>query len=214
LEVAVATAFPYLLSTGLISKILDKITEARRPDRFTQDFLETKLGFSGGSAMPMIPLLKRIGFLASDGTPTPIYDRFRNPDTRGEAMAEGMRTGFKELYDANEYAHDLTKEKLSALITQLTGAEKDSRATRATVATFQNLKPFADFDKQSAEKVVAVVEDPPPKPAPPAPQAIQPPSNVDLKLSYTINLNLPETTNPDVFNVIFKSLKEHLLSEK
>jgi hypothetical protein len=193
---------------------LDKITEARRPDRFTQDFLETKLGFSGGSAMQMIPLLKRIGFLASDGTPTPMYDRFRNPDTRGEAMAEGIRTGFKELYDVNEYAHDLTKEKLSALITQLTGAEKDSRATRATVATFHNLKPFADFDKESVEKAVTVREDPPPKPAPPVSQAIQPPSNVDLKLSYTINLNLPESTNPDVFNAIFKSLKEHLLSEK
>jgi hypothetical protein len=35
-----------------------------------------------------------------------------------------------------------------------------------------------------------------------------------LKLSYTINLNLPESTNPDVFNAIFRSLKENLLSEK
>ena len=34
---------------------------------------------------------------------------------------------------------------------------------------------------------------------------------VELKVGYTINLNLPETTNPDVFNAIFKSLKEHLL---
>ena len=73
-------------------------------------------------------------------------------------MAEGIRTGFKELYDVNEYAHDLTKEKLSALITQLTGAEKDSRATRATVATFHNLKPFADFDKESVEKLLLFVK--------------------------------------------------------
>jgi len=32
-----------------------------------------------------------------------------------------------------------------------------------------------------------------------------------VHLSYTINLNLPETTNIAVFNAIFKSLKEHLL---
>lgn len=208
-----AAAFPYIVSPGLIAKILEKITEARRPERFTQDFLETKLGFSGGSAMQMIPLLKRIGFLASDGVPTAIYDRFRNADTRDDAMAEGLRAGYKELFDANEYAHELTKEKLSALITQLTGAEKDSRATRATVATFHNLKQFADFDRKPVERAVVVRDDPPPAQTPPSPP-VQPPSNVDLKLSYTINLNLPESTNPEVFNAIFKSLKEHLLTER
>jgi hypothetical protein len=204
--------FPYMVSPGLISKILQKIIEARRPDRFTQDFLETKLGFSGGSAMQMIPLLKRIGFLASDGTPTEIYDRFRNAETQGEAMAQAMKIGFKELYDANEYAHDLTKEKLSALITQLTGAEKDSRATQFSAATFQNLKSFADFEKKSAAKPVAARVEPPA--AHPGALPLQNPSNIDLKLSYTINLNLPESTNPDVFNAIFKALKENLLSGK
>jgi len=34
-----------------------------------------------------------------------------------------------------------------------------------------------------------------------------------LNLSYTINLNLPATTNPEVFNAIFKSLREHLLGQ-
>jgi hypothetical protein len=37
--------------------------------------------------------------------------------------------------------------------------------------------------------------------------------DVQFRVGYTINLNLPETTSPEVFNAIFKSLKEHLLSE-
>jgi hypothetical protein len=61
---------PFLNATGLVTKILDKIIEASQPERFTQDFLSTKLGFSGGSARPIIPLLKKLGFIASDGTPT------------------------------------------------------------------------------------------------------------------------------------------------
>jgi hypothetical protein len=73
---------PYMASPGLIPKILTKIEEARRPDRFTQDFLGTKLGHASGSAKPIIPLLKRMGFLNSDGTPTALYDRFRNADTQ------------------------------------------------------------------------------------------------------------------------------------
>jgi len=47
-------------------------------------------------------------------------------------------------------------------------------------------------------------EDPPPPPPP-----IQNPTG--LNLSYTINLNLPETSDVEVFNAIFRSLKENLL---
>lgn len=61
---------PFMNAYGLVPKILDKIIEAQQPERFTQDFLSTKLGFSGGSARAMIPLLKRVGFLSSDGVPT------------------------------------------------------------------------------------------------------------------------------------------------
>ncbi len=34
-----------------------------------------------------------------------------------------------------------------------------------------------------------------------------------ISLSYTINLNLPTTTDQAVFNAIFRSLKEHLISD-
>jgi hypothetical protein len=34
---------------------------------------------------------------------------------------------------------------------------------------------------------------------------------IGMNLSYTINLNLPPSTDPEVFNAIFKALKEHLL---
>ena len=32
-----------------------------------------------------------------------------------------------------------------------------------------------------------------------------------ITVANTINLNLPETTNPEVFNAIFKALRENLL---
>jgi hypothetical protein len=35
---------------------------------------------------------------------------------------------------------------------------------------------------------------------------------IGMNLSYTINLNLPQSSDPEVFNAIFKALKEHLLS--
>ena len=202
---------------GLIPRVFSKIQEARRPDRFTQDFLETKLGFSGGSARAVIPLLKRMGFISSDGTPTKSYDQFRNSDTQGSAMGDALRAAYSELYERNEYAHDLTKEKLSGLITEITGASKDDTTTKCTVSTFLALKDFANFEDEQArgqtdtfrspERVPASIRDETPGTQPPEASS----EDVKLALSYTINLNLPESTNPDVFNAIFKALREHLL---
>jgi hypothetical protein len=97
---------PYLTTPGSAPKILNKIIEARTPERFTLDFLETKLGFKGGSSRPIIPLLKRIGFLTDDGVPTEIYRQFRNESTRGKAMANALQIGYSEIFAMNEYAQD------------------------------------------------------------------------------------------------------------
>lgn len=39
------------------------------------------------------------------------------------------------------------------------------------------------------------------------------PTQKGINLSYTINLNLPATKDIDVFNAIFKSLKQHILDQ-
>lgn len=218
-----AAKLPYMASPGLVTKILTKIQEARKPDRFTQDFLETKLGFSGGSARPIIALLKRMSFLNSDGTPTPLYDRFRNVTTQGPAVAEGIRNAYAELFDRNRYAGDLSKEKLKALIVEVTGAAHDDRTVELTLSTILKLKDLADFDATdyasaedhtSAATNSAVINRAGHEPAINRPHAIvEQTDDVGLNLSYTINLVLPETTNPEVFNTIFKSLKDNLLKK-
>jgi uncharacterized protein DUF5343 len=199
---------PFMNASGLVTKILDKIIEASQPERFTQDFLSTKLGFAGGSARPMISLLKKLGFLASDGTPTPLYSQFRNPENRGAATYQGLRAAYKEIYDRNEFAHELPKDKLKNLVVELTGMEPDNQSVGAIVSTFLNLKAYANFDKppSAGNGKVTVIEKGDP---PPPPQPAQNPTG--LNLSYTINLNLPETTDVEVFNAIFRSLKENLL---
>jgi Family of unknown function (DUF5343) len=88
---------PYVPSYGNITKALQAIQKAQTPDRFTVDFLETKLGLKGGSARPVIPFLKKTGLLASDGSPTSLYKRFRNTAQSKRAAAEALRKGFAPL---------------------------------------------------------------------------------------------------------------------
>ena len=213
---SITSKLPYMVSVGLIPKILEKIQNAKRPERFTQDFLETKLGHSGGSARPIIPLLKRMGFLGTDGVPTVLYDQFRNPETQGFAVAEGMKKAFTELFDRNEYIYDLSRDKLTGQVIEITGGTKDDSRTKAIVGTFSALKELADFEGEEPQNLVSEQKSEVVPSIQPSNNTEDIPStpnkeNIELRVGYTINLNLPETNDPEVFNAIFRALRDNLL---
>jgi hypothetical protein len=195
---------PYLQAYGNITRTLDKIKTAQVPPRFSQDFLETTLSLSGGGARPVIPYLKRTGFLGSDGTPTELYRRFRNDTQSGAAAAEALKTGYSALYEVNEYIHDASDADLKGVVVQVTGSERTSSTVNAIVGSFKALRAYADFDAPAAavESVRAEETVSPSRSTTPA---------GSIRLGYTINLNLPATSDIAVFDAIFKSLREHLL---
>jgi hypothetical protein len=212
-----ATKLPYLASPGLVPRILQKIQEAKRPERFTHDFLETKLGFSGGSARAIIPLLKRMGFLNPDGTPTNLYNQFRNLDTQGYAAAQGIRNAYQELFERNEYANELDKDGLKSLIVEITGASYDDRSLDLTVSTFEKLKAFADFEASPIDRPTAAdiqISHQGPSEKPPLDASLNRGQDVGLNIAYTINIVMPETTNPEVVDNIFRSIREKLLGQQ
>jgi hypothetical protein len=210
---------PYLASPGTVKTVLDKIIEARTPERFTQDFLETKLGAKGGSARAIIPLLKRVGMLEQAGSPTELYRKFRNTETSGAAMAMAIRHGYAELFERNEYAHELGKPKLLELINEISGNEKGNSADNFTASTFMNLKEYADFDMllDEDEKPTATTAIPQAPLNDALAHAAQPTATRQgrgegpLTLAYSINLHLPETDDIKVFDAIFQSLNNNIL---
>lgn len=200
---------PFMNATGNVKKILDKIKVAKTPDRFTHDFLSETLGFTGGSSRPFISLAKRIGLLNADGSPSDLYRRFKNSSQAGAAMAEAIRKGYPELYARNEQAHKLNKKELEGLFLEVTDLEQDSSTLRALVGTFDTLRSYADFSAsggdESVETPLVALETPSPNGQG---QELQ----TDLRFGYTIYLNLPNTSDQAVFNAIFKSLRENLLT--
>lgn len=199
---------PYVTAYGNIKKTLDKIQAASTPERFTHDFHATKLGMTGGSARPVVPFFKRIGFIGSDGAPTDLYKQFRGTDAqRGAAAAEGLRRGYRPLYEINEYAHELDEPALKALIVQVTGEEKKSRTVNLIAKSFGALNSFANHDAVAEDDFTESHED-----EEESADAKGSPGRAALGLNYTINLQLPATSDIGVFNAIFKSLREHLLA--
>ncbi len=200
---------PYVTACGNITKALEKIKTAQTPPRFTQDFLKTKLGLTGGSARPLIPFFKRTGLLGGDGVPTERYKRFRNPGQTGKAAGEALKEGYRSLYEVNEYVHDASDEDLLGVVVQATGLEPTSGTTKAIIGSFKALKDFAIFEV--GEDVESQNEDDAADTSDDEGGGERVVLKEGLGLSYTINLNLPGTSDIKVFDAIFKSLKEHLL---
>ncbi len=205
---------PYMNAYGYIPKVFDKMITAKTPPKFTQDFMKSVLGVTSSSARPIIPFMKRLGFLTSDGAPTSLYAQFRTKSSRGEAAAQALLTGFAPLFDSNEYIYKDDDDKLLDTVIQITGMESTSQSAKAIVASFKAVNEYADFDsaeRDNLSKPESETYDT--EHAETISQSAE--SNNEfaskLGLSYTINLNLPATSDIAVFNAIFKSLKENVL---
>jgi hypothetical protein len=159
-------------------------------------------------------VLKKLGLANADGSPNDVYKKFRNPSSSGAAIASAIRHAYAPLYKRNEFMHELGDSDLLGLIVEETGQSHDSPAVKLTLSCIKHLKAFANFGaKPEQEQATVGGSDQPTSSKPPAP--LHPPERktVGLNLGYTINLNLPATSDPEVFDAIFKSLKEHLLRD-
>jgi hypothetical protein len=207
---------PYMNKYGVIPKVLEKIKTAATPERFTQDYLKTKLGFNSGNYMPFIPFAKRIGLIQMDGTPSDLYRAFRNPNESGKAMAKMIRRGYAELFTRNEYMHELDRPSLEGLLIEACGLEPGSGTLRSIIGSLEGLKTFARFDAEPQNGADDDGEDSEQGDETGIDNEKQPPAGrngLGLNLAYSINLVLPKTADVAVFNAIFKSLRANLLNK-
>lgn len=220
------THLPYLQRPGSLKTALERIRTAATPERVTGDFVSGTLNLKGGTGAALIPYLKKVGFVAADGAPTEIYKTFRNQSRSGVAAAAAVKYGYAPLGQVNETFFKLADKDLKDLILQVTGAAADNTAAKLSLLTLKTLMSFADFKAVKADEAEGTAEEAKGQQSRSTQtefvklgadtgrgeQVSGVPGRVGLNLAYTINLNLPATTDQAVFNAIFKSLREHLLS--
>jgi hypothetical protein len=198
---------PYLSTPGTITTVLSKIQPAVTPDKFDRNFLEDTLGIKGGSYRAFIPFAKRIGLLTQEGAPTDLYKRFRTEGHESTAIAEAIRTGYRPLFLSDERANALGQSEFKALVIRVTGYEASSSSLSQVIACFNKLKEWAKFDGKHTAAIATE------QAAAETGKGEKPVKKGGLSISYTINLNLPESSDPKVFAAIFKALREHMLTE-
>lgn len=200
---------PYSTSPGVLKKALEQIIPAERPDKFGSNYMETILKLTGGSARAVPPFLKKMNFIAADGTPTVLYSKFKTDGGRSQAAYEGLRNAFGELFKRNEYVHKADEAGVKDIIVEITGLKKSDSVVRMMYQSFDAVRSFISGEV-SGSPVAENSE------RPTHDEASVPPTSgqagpLPIGLSYQINIILPETENIGVFNAIFKSLRENLL---
>lgn len=211
--IEMAAEFPYMNAVKNVGPILTRIQEAGAPPKFTHEFLRTSLGFSSSNDRGIITVLKNLGFLAADGTPTDRYHQFRAGGQGRRALAEGLRDGWSELFLADQHAHEKSAGQLTELFKTVTG--KSESVSKKMATTFKTLADAADWShppsspKPSPEEITPEESTTIKARTPPAPNGAVPTKGVSLH--HDVHVHLPATSDVAVYRAIFRALREELM---
>ncbi|MGH3118797.1 MAG: DUF5343 domain-containing protein [Gaiellales bacterium] len=197
----------YLTVAGNIKPILEDIGKAGVPPKFTYDFLK-QLGHPSSANRPVIGVLKAIGFLSDNGTPTDRYRRFKDPNQAGAAMAEGIREAYADVFTVDQQAHSRNATELTGIFARL--SDKGQAVNKKMASTFKVLVELADFGAPVVPQTLngEAPAGPPDRPAE-EPKETARPAGV-MALRHDVHVHLPVTTDIKVYDAIFRALRENL----
>jgi hypothetical protein len=210
-----ALASQYVQVYGQFPQFFEAIAAGQAPERFTVQHLKD-IGFNSTNHRALIPMLKELGFLSADGAPTTRYHDYRNHALSKGVMGEALKEAYSDLFVIRTNPKEEDRALIEGKFKSTHNATE--RAAKLMTNTFFALLDLADLKVPGAgtiintpptetKGVVPSSEDAVPKPngGQPTPQLTSP------SLHYDIQIHLPATKDVEVFNAIFKSLKENLL---
>jgi hypothetical protein len=213
-----ALANAYVNVYGQLGEVFNRIAEGQAPEKFTVQYLKD-LGFSSSNYRAVIPLLKALGFLTPEGVPTSRYLEYRNTARSRRVMGEALREAYGDLFTIKA---NPTEDDFDLIEGKFRSAHNASTTTaRLMASTFYSLLGLADVSNPVLEPAAPKNEEPKvveikPNIEVPARKNLDEPrlsrsGNSSPTLHYNIQIHLPATKDVEVFNAIFKSLREHLL---
>jgi Family of unknown function (DUF5343) len=204
----------YLTSLKNLGGILNSIIGAQAPDKFTTRFLES-LGYSSAPDRLVIGVLKSLGFLADDGRPLQRYFDYLDQSRSAIVMAEGVKEAYADLFKVNKAADKLSKVDIFNKLKTLTQGQYSEAVLNKMSTTFSSLCSHADFDAMpiAIEPIeVSLANDDsqvPPSTSTPSAGITRGAFSIG-GLVYNIELVLPESRDPKVYDALFESLRKHL----
>jgi hypothetical protein len=202
----------YVQTLGQLPDLFREIRQGQAPEQFTTQHLKD-LGFTSSNHRLFLPLLKSLGFLTADGKPTPRYHDYRSDEhTAKSVMGQALKEAYSDLFVLRSRPSESDKALFEGKFKSVHNTT--DRMAKMMASTFFTLLPLADIDGASKRAEPKKDAEPPKDEAPAKPRdetAALPARRTNTSLHYNIQIHLPATKDIEVYNAIFRSLKEHLL---
>jgi hypothetical protein len=209
----------YLITTKNVKAFFDSLIGAKAPDSFTQKFIEN-LGFGSSNDRLFIPVLKGLGFLDENASPTDLYFKFLDQSESKKVLASAIEQAYGDLFAVNKEAYKMELSDVKGKLRSITQGKHSENVIGLMAATFKALCEYADWQEKvthppkKQETIIFSQKDSP---------DIKPESTVEEleidispkikkpEFHYNIQVHLPESRDEAVYEAIFKSLRKHLL---
>jgi len=208
----------YTQKPGAIPEYFQTIRKAEPPERFSHSFLQN-LGFKSTNDRSLISILKELGFLDENGAPTERYYEYLDETQSEKVLAQGIKEAYSDLFQVNKEAYELSNDAVKNKLKTLYSGDKSNQVIGRIASTFTSLCEIADFEELERSKKPKAKKEPEQKekekkqkekPEPPS-RSDDSQTGMSLdSMQYHINIILPESKDPEVYDAIFKSLKTHL----
>lgn len=205
-----------------MAEFFEKLHEGQAPSTFNREFLKD-LGFASSNWHAFSSLLKGLGFLSADGTPTSKYMDFLDKTRWKTVLGEAVKDAYSDVFvlKSNPTAGDLGMISGKYKSTYNMSDTSADRAARTFLALYElSDKSVFTATKRAESKTVpeTVVENPAPDEPRIEPSKVEKEIPVfdqskakTVGLNYNIQIHLPATKDIEVYNAIFKSLREHII---
>lgn len=191
-----------------LPKVFKAVREGTAPDKFNQQYL-VDLGFGGSNYRVLIPLLKDLDFLSADGVPTQRYRDYLDSSRSSKVLGEAVREAYSDIFTITRSPSKSDREKIAGKFKSSFNLS-DLQAER-NANTFLALAELSDFSEEIAEAEGAQSSGGDTQPAEPIGNHTSAGSGRVIGLKYDIAIHLPATKDIEVYNAIFKSLRDHLV---
>ena len=201
----------YLTSVKNLPDIFAAMQGAQAPDKFTQSFLES-LEFKSTSDRLIIGMLKALGFLDDAGKPKDRYFRFLDQTQGAKVIAEAVRDAYQDLFKVSVKANEMTKSDVINKLKTLGQGQIGDAVLDKMAMTFTALVKLGDFQPTLAASSAPTTQDM--RNNEEQVEKKSPNEHATLKLGglvYNIQIVLPESRDPAVYDALFQSLRRHLL---
>jgi hypothetical protein len=192
-----AENYPYTTAPNKLREFLKGIPSRAVPEKVSTRYLE-ELGMKSKSDRSIIPVLKAVKLLGSDGSPTENYRQFRDESRGPSILGLAIRETYAALYNVYDDAH--SQPDLNLRNHFKAKSDLGESAISLQIATYKVLCEFADFsgtapvasaDRQATGGAIA--------------DRAVPAFHIDM------HIHLPDSKDPMVYEMIFQAISKHIM---